>query len=128
MYTVLSPSTNPVHANNSLGTISYTHRQNSEFAGGSGVIQTTWSEDAGLSWGNYVLQPTNDETQFNRYPSGLILDPTGNSDMANAQTIVTGPTTSSAASGWVGNYFYNFALDGSGGREFNLLNLSLIHI
>ena len=122
MYTVLSPSTNPVHANNSLGTISYTHRQNSEFAGGSGVIQTTWSEDAGLSWGNYVLQPTNDETQFNRYPSGLILDPTGNSDMANAQTIVTGPTTSSAASGWVGNYFYNFALDGSGGREFNLLN------
>ena len=122
MYTVLSPSTNPVHANNSLGTISYTHRQNSEFPGGSGVIQTTWSEDGGLSWGNYVLQPTNDETQFNRYPSGLILDPTGNSDMANAQTIVTGPTTSSAASGWVGNYFYNFALDGSGGREFNLLN------
>ncbi len=122
MYTVLSPSTNPVHANNSLGTISYTHRQNSEFAGGSGVIQTTWSEDAGLSWGNYVLQPTNDETQFNRYPSGLILDPTGNSDMANAQTVVTGPTTSSAASGWLGNYFYNFALDGSGGREFNLLN------
>ena len=122
MYTVLSPSTNPVHANNSLGTISYTHRQNSEFPGGSGVIQTTWSEDAGLSWGNYVLQPTNDETQFNRYPSGLILDPTGNNDMANAQTVVTGPTTSSAASGWLGNYFYNFALDGSGGREFNLLN------
>ena len=122
MYTVLSPSTNPVHANNSLGTISYTHRQNSDFPGGSGVIQTTWSEDGGLSWGNYVLQPTNDETQFNRYPSGLILDPTGNSDMANAQTVVTGPTTSSAASGWLGNYFYNFALDGSGGREFNLLN------
>jgi hypothetical protein len=122
MYTVLSPSTNPVHANNSLGTISYTHRQNSEFPGGSGVIQTTWSEDGGLSWDNYALQPTNDSTQFNRYPSGLILDPLGNNDMANAQTIVTGPTTSSAASGWLGNYFYNFALDGSGGREFNLLN------
>tara|TARA_B110000444_G_scaffold170007_1_gene158873 strand:+ start:229 stop:2283 length:2055 start_codon:yes stop_codon:yes gene_type:complete len=122
MYTVLSPSTNPVHANNSLGTISYTHRQNSEFPGGSGIIQTTWSEDGGLSWDNYALQPTNDSTQFNRYPSGLILDPTGNNDMANAQTVVTGPTTSSAASGWVGNYFYNFTLDGSGGREFNLLN------
>jgi hypothetical protein len=122
MYTVLSPSTNPVHANNSLGTISYTHRQNSEFPGGSGVIQTTWSEDGGITWDNYVLQPTNDSTQFNRYPSGLILDPTGNNNMANAQTVVTGPTTSSAASGWVGNYFYNFALDGSEGREFNLLN------
>ena len=122
MYTVLSPSTNPVHANNALGSISYTHRQNSEFEGGSGVIQTTWSEDGGLTWGNYVLQPTNDTSQFNRYPSGLILDPTGNNDMATAHTVVAGPTTSPAASGWVGNYFYNFALDGSGGREFNLLN------
>ena len=122
MYTVLSPSTNPVHANNALGSISYTHRQNSEFEGGSGVIQTTWSEDGGLTWGNYVLQPTNDTSQFNRYPSGLILDPTGNNDMATAHTVVAGPTTSSAASGWVGNYFYNFALDGSAGREFNLLN------
>lgn len=122
MYTVLSPSTNPVHANNALGSISYTHRQNSEFEGGSGVIQTTWSEDGGLTWGNYVLQPTNDTSQFNRYPSGLILDPTGNNDMATAHTVVAGPTTSPAASGWVGNYLYNFALDGSGGREFNLLN------
>ena len=81
MYTVLSPSTNPVHANNSLGTISYTHRQNSDFPGGSSVIQTTWSEDGGWTWGNYVLQPTNDTTQYNRYPSGLILDPTGNNSI-----------------------------------------------
>jgi hypothetical protein len=127
MYTVLSPGTNPVHANNSLGTISFTHRQNAEFSGGSGVIQTTWSEDGGITWDNYVLQPTNDSTQFNRYPSGLILDPTGNNNIDNAHTIVAGPTTSSAASGWVGNYFYNFALDGSGGREFNLLDTETEH-
>ena len=119
MYSVLSPSTNPVHANNALGTISFTHRQNSNLPGGSGVIQTSWSTDGGLTW-DYVLQPTNDETQFNRYPSGLILDPSGNNDLSSAHTIVAGPTTSAAASGWVGNYFYNIALDGSGGREFNL--------
>ena len=121
MYSVLSPSTNPVHANNALGTISFTHRQNADLPGGSGVIQTSYSTDGGTTW-MYVLQPTNDETQFNRYPSGLILDPTGNNNIDNAHTIVAGPTTSSAASGWVGNYFYNMALDGSGGREFNLSN------
>ena len=62
MYTVLTPSTNPVHVNDGLGTISFAHRQNAEFPGGSGVMQTTWSEDGGLTWGNYILQPTNDST------------------------------------------------------------------
>ena len=117
MYTVLSPSTNPVHANNALGTISFTHRQNADLPGGSGVIQTSWSTDGGSTW-DYVLQPTNDETQMNRYPSGLILDPSGNNDLSSAHTVVAGPTTN--GSGWVSNYFYNMALDGSGGREFNL--------
>jgi hypothetical protein len=117
MYSVLSPSTNPVHANNALGTISFTHRQNADLPGGSGVIQTSYSTDGGSTW-DYVLQPTNDETQMNRYPSGLILDPSGNNDLSNAHTVVAGPTTD--GSGWVSNYFYNIALDGSGGREFNL--------
>lgn len=117
MYSVISGSTNPVHANNALGTISFTHRQNADLLGGSGVIQTSWSTDAGDTW-QYVIQPTNDETQYNRYPSGAIVDPIGDG-LSSAHTVVVGPTTSSAAQGWVSNYFYNFALDGSGGREFN---------
>ena len=121
MYSVLSPSTNPVHANNALGTISFTHRQNSNLPGGSGVIQTSWSTDEGSTW-QYVLQPTNDTSQYNRYPSGLIIDPSGNNDLNSAHAIVAGPTTSTASSGWVGIYFYNMALDGTGGREFNLLD------
>tara|TARA_Y100000589_G_scaffold64406_1_gene55889 strand:- start:636 stop:2726 length:2091 start_codon:yes stop_codon:yes gene_type:complete len=117
IYSVISGSTNPLHANNDLGTISFTHRQNSNLVGGSGVIQTSWSTDGGETW-EYVLQPTNDSTQFNRYPSGAIVDPIGNG-LSSAHTVVAGPTTSSAASGWLANYFYNFALDGSGGREYN---------
>ena len=119
IYSVISGSTNPLHANNDLGTISFTHRQNSNLVGGSGVIQTSWSTDGGETW-EYVLQPTNDSTQFNRYPSGAIVDPIGNG-LSSAHTVVAGPTTSSAASGWLANYFYNFALDGSGGREYNRL-------
>ena len=48
------------------GTISFTHRQNSDLEGGSGVIQTSWSTDLEIL-GN-ILQPTNDTSQFNRYP------------------------------------------------------------
>jgi hypothetical protein len=110
MYSVISGSTNPVHANNALGTISFTHRQNADLLGGSGVIQTSWSTDAGDTW-QYVIQPTNDETQYNRYPSGAIVDPIGDG-LSSAHTVVVGPTTSSAAQGWVSKYFYNFALDG----------------
>ena len=47
IYSVISGSTNPLHANNDLGTISFTHRQNSDLPGGSGVIQTSWSTDGG---------------------------------------------------------------------------------
>ena len=121
MYTVLTPSTNPVHVNDGLGTISFAHRQNAEFPGGSGVMQTTWSEDGGLTWGNYVLQPTNDSTElnYNRYPSGLIVDPIGDG-LSSAHTVVCGPSTAPVGDGWSGNYFYNYALDGSGGREFLL--------
>ena len=121
MYTVLTPSTNPVHVNDGLGTISFAHRQNAEFPGGSGVMQTTWSEDGGLTWGNYILQPTNDSTElnYNRYPSGLIVDPIGDG-LSSAHTVVCGPSTAPVGDGWSGNYFYNYALDGSGGREFLL--------
>ena len=121
MYTVLTPSTNPVHVNDGLGTISFAHRQNAEFPGGSGVMQTTWSEDGGMTWDNYVLQPTNDSTElnYNRYPSGIIVDPIGDG-LSSAHTVVCGPSTAPEGDGWSGNYFYNYALDGSGGREFLL--------
>ena len=84
-------------------------------------MQTTWSEDGGLTWGNYILQPTNDSTElnYNRYPSGLIVDPIGDG-LSSAHTVVCGPSTAPVGDGWSGNYFYNYALDGSGGREFLL--------
>ena len=35
-------------------------------------------------------------------------------------SVVCGPSTAPEGDGWSGNYFYNYALDGSGGREFLL--------
>ena len=114
MYTVLSPSTNSVHANNDLGTISFTHRQNHDLPGGSGVVQTSYSTDGGGTW-NYVL--THDTlTQVNRYPSGLLVDPSG----AGAQAVVVGPSLLSG--GWDGIFTNNIALDGSEGRENIILD------
>ena len=45
-----------------------------------------------------------------------------------AHTVVCGPSTAPVGDGWSGNYFYNYALDGSGGREFLLMMLTLISL
>ena len=114
MYTVLSPSTNSLHASDALGTVSFTHRQNADLPGGSGRIQTSYSTDGGDTW-NYVL--THDTlTQVNRYPSGLLVDPSG----AGAQAVVVGPSLLSG--GWDGIFTNNIALDGSEGRENIILD------
>jgi hypothetical protein len=114
MYTVLSPSTNAVHASDALGTVSFTHRQNADLPGGSGTIQTSYSTDGGATW-NYVL--THDTlTQVNRYPSGLLVDPSG----SGAQAVVVGPSL--VGGGWGGIFTNNIALDGSEGREDIILD------
>ena len=114
MYTVLSPSTNAVHASAALGTVSFTHRQNADLPGGSGTIQTSYSTDGGGTW-SYVL--THDTlTQVNRYPSGLLVDPSG----TGAQAVVVGPSL--VGGGWGGIFTNNIALDGSEGRENLILD------
>jgi len=111
MYSVLSPSTNAVNASNALGTVSFTHRQNADLPGGSGIIQHSYSTDGGATW-QYVL--ASDSTQVNRYPSGLLIDPSGASDMTNAQAVVLGPSL--VGGGWGGIFTNNVALDGSESR------------
>lgn len=118
MYSVLSPSTNAVHASDALGTVSFTHRQNADLPGGSGVIQHSYSTDGGATW-NYVL--THDTlSQVNRYPSGLLVDLSGSGDVANAHAVVVGPSL--VGGGWGGVYTNNIALDGSEGRENIILD------
>jgi hypothetical protein len=116
MYTVLSPTTNAVFASDALGVISFTHRQNSDLEGGSGVIQTSYSTDGGATW-QYVL--TSDSTQVNRYPQGAIVDPTGSNDISKAHAIANGPGL--VGGGWGSNFFNNVALDGSEQRMHNFL-------
>ena len=111
MYSVLHPSTNAVHASDALGTVSFTHRQNAEFPGGSGVVQHSYSTDGGATW-QYVL--VSDSNQVNRYPSGLLVDPSGAGDIANAHAVVVGPSLIDDS--WGGIYTNNVALDGSESR------------
>jgi len=113
MYTVLEPETNAVHSSDELGTVSFTHRQNADLPGGSGIIQTSYSTDGGATW-NYVL--THDTlSQVNRYPSGVLVDPSGAGKLADAQAVVVGPTL--VGGGWGGIFTNNIALDGSEAKE-----------
>jgi len=118
MYTVLIPETNAVFASDALGVISFTHRQNSDLEGGSGVIQTSYSTDGGATW-QYVLTHSA-ESQVNRYPQGVIVDPTGNNDIASAHAVAVGPSL--VGGGWGGVFTNNIALDGSEARENIILD------
>jgi len=118
MYSVLEPETNAVHSSDELGTISFTHRQNADLPGGSGIIQTSYSTDGGATWSYVVTHDT--LSQNNRYPSGVIVDPTGADDLANAQVVVVGPTLVSGA--WSGIFANNIALDDSEGKENLILD------
>ena len=113
MYTVLEANTNAVHSSDELGTVSFTHRQNSDLPGGSGIIQTSYSTDGGATWSYVVTHDT--LSQVNRYPSGVIVDPSGAGNLANAQAVVVGPTL--VGGGWGGIFTNNIALDASVGRE-----------
>ena len=118
MYTVLIPETNAVFASDALGVISFTHRQNSDLEGGSGVIQTSYSTDGGATW-QYVLTHSAG-SQVNRYPQGVIVDPTGNNDIASAHAVAVGPSL--VDGGWGGVFTNNIALDGSEARENIILD------
>ena len=118
IYTALVSESTCLTYNPDLKTVMFTHRQNSDLAGGSGIIQTTFSKDGGDTWGNYNL--LTDAGYLCRYPSGVIYNPAGNTVPDSAYSVIFGPITSGA--GWDGNYFNSMQLSGMHGSERYAIN------
>lgn len=86
----------------SLDMLLFTHRKSVNVTpGNSGFIQASYSHNQGQTW-NYQMV-YEDATNLGRYPSGVIYNPVGNTDTANAFAVVAGPAT--GGSGWISNYF-----------------------
>ena len=69
--------------------------------GNSGTIVYNWTSNNGTSWDSTIL--ATDATHFNRYPTGAMYNPAGNTVPANAYAIGSGPWHPGA--NWQGNFF-----------------------
>ena len=94
-----------------LEMLMFSHRQDHTNPGNSGYIQTTFSTDGGLNWDNNIVY--DDDVLLGRYPSGVIYNPTGNTNPDNAFAVTAGPYTDGA--GWKGNFFASMQIDGTNG-------------
>lgn len=110
VYTLLVPESSCLSYNKDLGALSFIHRADPSAGIGSitGNIVASYSSTYGILWDQILV--TND-AKNNRYPSGVIYNPTGNLDLAGAYVALSGPVTDGSA--WVENFWASARLDSS---------------
>ena len=79
------------------------------FATGDDVV-TSWSTDMGATFTN-KLGLLGTTVQRNRYPSGVIYNVSGNTDLGQAYSLVAGPVTNGA--GWTNTYHASIQYNGN---------------
>jgi hypothetical protein len=110
IYTLLVETTTCLNANEDLDLIMFTSRANPSSGVGtsSGNIVSAISSNGGHTWDNLLVV---DDAKSNRYPSGVIYNPTGNTNVNDAYAVVCGPTTDGSA--WIENFWGSMKLDGT---------------
>ncbi len=108
IYSTLVVEQTCLHVNPDLNTLIFTHRANPSggLSTSSGHIVVSRSLNGGATWQPMVITSGTNE---NRYPSGVIYNPTGNTNPANAYAVAVGPTA--VGSAWTQNYFASGRLD-----------------
>lgn len=126
IYGVLVGASKPLQYNDDLDAVSFVHRKSftyvtspvaSPSAAASGAIEFEVSGSlSGTTWDSTLVWNSN--TNYGRYPTGGIYNPPGNTSLANAYGVASGPITT-AASSWSGNFFASKKLDTPGGTGYN---------
>jgi len=115
IFSVLLEQQTCLSANQDLNTITFTYRQDPTYTGGSGVFRTSLSTNGGTSFDSTTLipwsLPISASNYKGRYPSGVIYNPSGNTNYENAAIVVTGPML---IGGWGGDLYGSEFLDGTG--------------
>ncbi|MFC2111367.1 T9SS type A sorting domain-containing protein, partial [Bacteroidota bacterium] len=112
IYTSLVEQQSCLTVDEGLGLIHFTHRANPNVLGAeSGDIVSSKSTDGGDTWSS-MLVLSNTTGYNNRYPSGTIYNPTGNTNPNQAFLAFVGPSHDGAAtSTWDNNFFGSARLD-----------------
>jgi uncharacterized repeat protein (TIGR01451 family) len=111
LYTALISESNCLTANQFLNTIQFTKRRNASDSGEAGVVQLSISTNGGISFDSSLVVVPHDGIHFNRYPSGAIYNPNGNTNPQNAFSVISGPWH--PGGNWQGNYFGSMKLSGN---------------
>jgi hypothetical protein len=108
IYGVLYSASEPLHYNDNLNAVSFIHRASATYTGQpsspsseSGVIVAEISLNWGASWDStcFFADPSN----YARYPSGAIYNPSSNNNINNAYVVGSGPVTD--GTNWVAGWF-----------------------
>ncbi len=110
VYTMLVEQQSVLTANEDLGLIQFTHRAKVGEVGAvsSGDIISTRSSDGGNTWSAFMVM-SNTTGHNNRYPGGVIHNPTGNTNVNNAFSAYVGPVSDGA--GWTETFAGSIQLD-----------------
>lgn len=108
-YGMLSSNQRPLQYNPALNAVSFIHRKSTTYnetpslpaTAKSGVIVAEISTNWGATWDSTCLY--SNATDWGRYPQGGIYNPTGNTNIANAYVLGSGPTV--GASSFSGSWY-----------------------
>ena len=107
---LLVSSSHCLTADQALNAVMFTHRISQDWPAdanvASGYGEYSWSTNFGTTWdSSYFADQTSLGNKRFRYPSGAIINPAGNTNVANALNVATGPYTSGTNwDGYFGNY------------------------
>src|ERR1700757_2519602 len=92
--------------NADLNTVLWTHRASPywNFPGyTSGCIQSTWLNVSTNTWDSTIIYRNTTNVKAGRYPGGTIFNPLGNTNIANAFMVGSGPTND--GTNWTGAWY-----------------------
>jgi len=113
IYTALLEQQTALTINEGLNLINYTHRgkPGDNGASATGDIMHSFSTDGGNTWKTHLLLE-NSAGKNNRYPGGVIFNPSGNTDPNNAFLVYSGPSHDGGSdANWDHTYFSSANFD-----------------
>ncbi|MFN3940935.1 MAG: hypothetical protein ACK4IY_10125, partial [Chitinophagales bacterium] len=122
LYTILLESQGQVSYMPAINSVAFVHRQNAGSPGGSGALSYDLSTDGGATWvTNNVITPAfvagTSGMNGNRYPSGALWNPSGNTNPSNAYYVTHGPTLTPVTGSWGATIRGSQKLDGTNTSE-----------
>lgn len=122
-YGQIVSNTKPLQYNPQLNAVSYIHRKSSYYnptpgvpsGSESGVIVAEISSDWGATWDSTCIWAGS--ANAGRYPQGGIYNPSGNTNIANAYVVGSGPTVNGSA--FTGNFYASKKLAAPGSTLYN---------